>query len=71
MPAISRDQVVAALAETLRDRLSAREPVEVPGLGTFAITHVPSRIEEVDGETVLTPPRDELTFMPSSSGSGS
>lgn len=64
MPAISRDQVVAALAETLRDRLSTRESVEVPGLGTFSIEHKPSAIKEIDGETILTPPEDHLTFTP-------
>ncbi len=67
MPAISRDQVVAALAETLRDRLSARDSVEVPGLGTFSVAHKPSTIKEIEGETVLTPPEDHLTFTPAPS----
>lgn len=66
MPAISRDQVVAALAETLRDHLSTRTSAEVPGLGTFSVLHTASAIEEIDGETVLTPPRDRLTFTPAS-----
>jgi len=70
MPAISRDQVVAALAETLRDRLSARASVEVPGLGTFRVQHTPSAIEKIDGETILTPPKDRLTFTPAPSPNG-
>ncbi len=64
MPAISRDQVVAALAETLRERLLARKPAHVPGLGTFSINHTPSEVGESEGEMVLTAPRDYVAFEP-------
>lgn len=67
MNPLPREQVVAALAEILREFLAEGEPVTIPGLGTFAIMHEESRIEEQpDGQYRMVPPHDQVTFEPES-----
>lgn len=42
----------------------------VPGLGTFRVEHLESRIERrEDGQIVMRPPRDEIRFIPEEPGS--
>lgn len=61
------EQVVAALAEVLRESLAEGEAITVPGLGTFALLHEESRIEEQpDGQYRMVPPHDKVTFEPES-----
>jgi nucleoid DNA-binding protein len=58
-----RDQVESVLAELIRDSLSRRESVHVPGLGTFTVRHASSSIEKLEsGEIKMTPPVDEVVF---------
>lgn len=67
MPVPTEDQVAAALNTLLREALTQGVPVTVPGLGTFAVQHQSSRIEELpDGRVVMQPPRDEVVFRPAS-----
>lgn len=60
-----RDQVESALADLIKESLERGETAHVPGLGTFAIRHENSSIQTSDdGELVMTPPRNEITFTP-------
>lgn len=59
--------VAKALAEVIREALIRNEAVDVHGLGTFEVTHHPSREEEdPDGRLLLQPPRDVVDFSPES-----
>lgn len=62
-----RDQVVAVLADLVREAVSRGDEVHVPGLGTFHVEHRSSHIEEQpDGRVLMKPPRDEVAFTPES-----
>lgn len=61
----SAKEVIKAFAKVMREQLENGETVEVPGLGTFSIEHRPSQMKEnADGEKVMAPPRDVVTFDP-------
>lgn len=65
MTDISRDEVVDALAATLRDGLEAKRSLHVPGLGTFSVDHHPSQMEQQeDGRVTMKPPHNEIVFTP-------
>ena len=65
MAKVSRDEAVAALAETIRETLEAGEAVHVPELGTFRVIFRPSAPEDQpDGSVVMRPPRNEIVFDP-------
>lgn len=65
MPAPARDQIESVLADVVKDALTAREAVRVPGLGTFEVEHRhSSQIRTESGELKLLPPRDEIVFTP-------
>lgn len=65
------EEVVAALADSLRDALMRGESVQVPGLGTFSVRHHTSKaVQDEQGNLVMTPPRDEIIFTPESDGQG-
>ena len=60
---VSRETLEAALVALIRDSLIEGGRVDIPGLGTFAVRHIPSRVEtDVDGKEVMIPPRDEVHF---------
>lgn len=64
-PDISRDEIVAALVDILRDELADENKVLVPGLGSFRIQHRPSRMEKQDDENVVVkPPHNDIIFVP-------
>lgn len=53
------------LADIVREALSRGETIHVPGLGTFAVAHRSSQIEEQpNGQVTMKPPRDEVVFTP-------
>jgi nucleoid DNA-binding protein len=57
------DRLLSALAAIVRDRLIEGHQVGVPGLGTFSVRHVPSKVVTADdGESMMFPPRDEVEF---------
>ena len=65
MPTPPRDQVESVLAELIKESLSRREDVHVPGLGTFTIRHASSSIQRTEsGEIRISPPLDEVLFTP-------
>ena len=60
-----RDQVKHALAEIVRETLTARQDIQVPGLGSFRVVHhAATRIRTKQGAVELIPPRDEIIFTP-------
>lgn len=59
-----RPETFAALAEAIRDALAHEEPVVLPGLGRLAVAHEPSRVVVRDGQRVLLPPLDYVSFEP-------
>ena len=55
-----------ALAETIKENLLSKRAVSVPQLGIFDIKHQSSIMEaKEDGTNVLTPPKDDVIFTPS------
>jgi nucleoid DNA-binding protein len=66
MPDPSTDPLMRTLAGVLRERLMAREDVEVPGLGTFCVRHEPSRVQANEQGVALLPPCDSVDFKPAS-----
>ncbi len=61
----ANDNVIEAIVEYVRSGLSHREPVVLPGLGTFEVVHQPSRVEiRDDGSRIVHPPKDAITFTP-------
>ena len=60
-----RDQVKHALAEIVRETLTARQDIQVPGLGSFRVVHhAATRFRTKQGAVKLIPPRDEIIFTP-------
>lgn len=60
-----RDQVESILADIVREHLSRRESIRVPGLGVFETIHRSSSIERTEsGELRMKPPKDHVTFTP-------
>lgn len=64
MSSPSAEEVIDAFIEIIRDQLEKGETVEVPSLGTFAVEHRPSKVEEDDGNRRLVPPRNVVVFEP-------
>jgi len=65
MPDPALDDVRRAFAEAVRERLMRRDPVPVPGLGTFVPRHEPSRVVAgAGGRRTLHPPADRVEFEP-------
>lgn len=65
MPTPPRDQIESVLADIVKESLTDRKPVRVPGLGTFDVRHrTSSRIRSESGELKFVPPRDEIEFTP-------
>ncbi len=65
MPHTPTDQLNEALGQIIREALVRREPVDVPGLGTFRVDRRSSEmIEGENGDLVMRPPRDEVVFIP-------
>lgn len=65
MPTPPRDQIESVLADIIRESLTAREPILVPGLGTFDVEHRSSAaVRSESGELRFVPPRDEVVFSP-------
>lgn len=64
MSSLSAEDVIDAFVDVVRDRLETGDAVDVPSLGTFAVKHRPSEIEEEDGTRRLAPPRNEVVFDP-------
>ena len=62
----THDAVTAALAEIIQLELARGNDVTLPGLGTLLVEHQDSRLEEQDGQMVMEPPRDRITFEPAS-----
>lgn len=59
---INDDQMARTLGDVLTEHLMREEQVHVPGLGTFRVEHRESRVEAQDGEQVMLPPADVITF---------
>lgn len=56
-------ETISAFVRVVRDKLENGETVEVPGLGTFSVDHIPSQTKEgPDGNTYMAPPRDVVRF---------
>lgn len=64
MSSPSAEEVIDAFIAVVRDQLEKGEDVEVPSLGTFAVEHQPSEVEEDDGKRRLLPPRNVVVFVP-------
>jgi nucleoid DNA-binding protein len=64
MSSLSAEDVIDAFVDVVRDRLETGDTVEVPSLGTFAVEHRQSEVEEEDDTRRLTPPRNEVIFDP-------
>jgi nucleoid DNA-binding protein len=65
MESVSEEAFAQAFVEVLQSALSQSGEVSVPGLGTFAVRHIPSEFREhTGGDISLTPPRDVVTFEP-------
>ncbi len=63
MAQISTEQVANALADLVRDGVLEGRTVDVPGLGSFHVEHIPSRLgEDERGRAVVLPPRDTVVF---------
>lgn len=63
MPTPPRDQIERVLADIIRESLTARKQIRVPGLGTFDVEHRSSAAIRADsGELRFVPPRDEIVF---------
>lgn len=63
MDNILNDDTAQAIAAIVRDALIEGRQMAVPGLGTFRVTHEPSRVSErPDGSDEMIPPRDVVTF---------
>jgi len=64
-----RDRLSDALVAVIRDLLIEGHRVVVPGLGTFSVRHVPSKVAPGDdGPDVMLPPRDVVDFEQWSGG---
>lgn len=63
MSSPSAEEVIDAFVEIIRDQLEAGETVKVPSLGTFAVEHRPSEVEE-NGNRRFLPPRNVVVFDP-------
>lgn len=64
MSSPSAEEVIDAFIDIVREQLEKGDAVEIPSLGMFSVEHRPSEIEEADGTRRLTPPRDEVVFVP-------
>lgn len=64
MAAPPRDQVESALADVIKESLTARQSTRIPGLGTFDVRHRSSARVQDGGELKFMPPRDEIVFSP-------
>lgn len=54
--------------QVLKNHLVKNRKVMVPGLGTFEIIHKKQQQEQrPDGQVILSPPKDEVTFKESKS----
>ena len=63
----TRDATISALADVLRETLEDGQAVDVNGLGTFLAEHHAASVErEPDGELVMQPPKNVVTFRPAS-----
>jgi len=59
------NELLNTLAEIIREQVIRKNDVELEGLGTLKIEHVPQHKEEYkDGQVVMLPPEDKLTFTP-------
>jgi nucleoid DNA-binding protein len=64
---ITEDQLSNALVAAVRDALIEGHRIDVPGLGTFDVRHVPSKVERADDDSsVMIPPRDVVEFKATS-----
>lgn len=65
LPDTVTDDVLRAFSEAVRERLMRRDPVTVPGLGTFEVHHTPSRAAQDENDRrMLMPPADHIVFEP-------
>lgn len=65
MDAPSSDDVADALRRAVHRLLLDNQDVPLPGLGTLTVHHERSTVEErPNGEMLLHPPRDVVTFTP-------
>ena len=64
MSSLSAEEVIDAFVDVVRDQLENGTDVEVPSLGTFAVEHRPSEVNESDGTRRLSPPRNVVVFDP-------
>lgn len=65
LPDTVTDDVLRTFSEAIRERLMRRDPVTVPGLGTFEVHHTPSHASQSDdGQRKLMPPADVIVFEP-------
>ncbi len=67
MADLAPEQLRTALADVIRDQLAGGNDVYVPGLGTFALIHQGSRIEELaEDKVAIHPPHNKIVFTPAS-----
>lgn len=64
MSSPTAEDVIDAFIEVIRDRLEEGHSVEVPTIGTFSVEHHPSELTEDEGQRILSPPRNVVTFEP-------
>lgn len=60
------EPILNAFSTIIKTAILNREPVELPGLGTFHVHHLAS-LKELDpdtGKMVMFPPKDTLEFTP-------
>lgn len=57
-------ETFAAIARAIREALAHEHEVVLPGLGRFTVVHEPSRVVTRQGQRVLLPPQDHVSFEP-------
>ena len=66
-PKIQMGTISDALVRAIRSQLMDSQEAVVPGLGRFDVTYVESALnEDEDGQHFLAPPRNTISFTPSS-----
>ena len=57
-------KVLAALGPAIRDRIAAGDKVELPGLGSFRVVHIPDHRDLVNGRPTLVAGSNYIDFAP-------
>ncbi|MFH5832340.1 HU family DNA-binding protein [Halalkalibaculum sp. DA3122] len=60
-----KKEFLDAFADIVRDQVARKNEIQIRGLGTFKQIHLKQRQQQhANGQVVMVPPRDVITFIP-------